>query len=42
MDGRLAIISDNKEHYEAEYVTEKDIDSLAICGLVKKWWAIND
>lgn len=40
VDGRLAIISDNKEQYETEYVTAKDIDQLVICGFVKKWWSM--
>ncbi len=40
VDGRLAIISDNKEQYETEYVTAKDIDQLVICGFVKKWWTM--
>lgn len=37
-DGRLAIISDNKS-YDPEYVNEKNIDSLVICGLVRGWWS---
>ncbi|WP_169295682.1 S24 family peptidase [Advenella sp. EE-W14] len=37
-DGRLAIISDNPS-YQPEYINEKNIDSLVICGLVRGWWS---
>lgn len=40
IDGKLAIISDNKEQYDTEYVTAKDVDQLVICGFVKKWWTM--
>ncbi|NOL51806.1 S24 family peptidase [Pelistega suis] len=40
IDGRLAIISDNKDQYDTEYVSEKDMDQLVICGFVKKWWSL--
>ena len=37
-DGRLAIISDNPS-YQPEYINEKNIDSLVICGQVRGWWS---
>lgn len=37
-DGRLAIISDNPS-YKPEYINEKNIDSLMICGQVRGWWS---
>ena len=37
-DGRLAIISDNSS-YQPEYINEKNIDSLVICGQVRGWWS---
>lgn len=37
-DGRLAIISDNPS-YHPEYINEKNIDSLVICGQVRGWWS---
>lgn len=40
VDGSLAVISDNKELYETEYITERNIDQLIICGFVKKWWTM--
>lgn len=37
VDGRFAIISDNKEVYETEYVTEKEAAHFNICGRVVSW-----
>lgn len=37
-DGRLAVISDNPS-YHPEYINEKNIDSLVICGQVRGWWS---
>ncbi|AVL70846.1 helix-turn-helix transcriptional regulator [Oligella urethralis] len=39
-DGRLAIVSDNREAYEPIYISSKNAHDLKICGRVRAWWSL--
>lgn len=39
-DGRLAIVSDNREVYDPIYISSRDQQDLNICGRVRAWWSL--
>ena len=41
LNGRMKVISDNKQHYDPQIINKEDFEHIKICGQVLANWTLN-